>query len=60
MLLLQGTKRFGPPIPEIKVTIESIRDREHLEQLSLRLLEVFSWTALIPSPPQAPSTEGET
>jgi hypothetical protein len=50
-LLLQGTKRFGPPTPTAAATVEAMDDIDRLEQLSLRLLDVGSWEELLrPSP----------
>ncbi len=47
MLLRQGTKRFGPPSPEARSTLEEISDIGRLEVLGERLLDVESWDELL-------------
>jgi predicted transposase YdaD len=47
IVLLLGEKRFGPPDPEARAAIESLTDREKVEYLTQRLLEVESWHALL-------------
>lgn len=50
MLLLMGGKRFGKPDEGIKTTIEAITDLDHLERLTLRILDATSWTDLLQTP----------
>lgn len=47
MLVLQGTRRFGPPGEKTRSKIEAITDLDRLDALSLRLLEVNSWQELL-------------
>jgi predicted transposase YdaD len=47
ILLQMGQKRSGPPDPRVQTAIEAIGSREHLERLSLRLLDVSSWDELM-------------
>jgi predicted transposase YdaD len=48
MILLQGTKRFGPPAADVTAALEAIDDLERLEELQLKLLDVASWPELLP------------
>jgi len=47
MLLRQGRKRFGPPDPHVQTALERIDNRERLEELGERLLDVFTWNELL-------------
>lgn len=47
LLVLQGTRRFGPPSDETRAAIERITDLDQLEGLGLRLLDVGSWEELL-------------
>jgi hypothetical protein len=49
MLLILGEIRFGTPRKKIRETIEMIRDLEHLERLSRRLVDasISDWTGLL-------------
>jgi hypothetical protein len=47
ILLLLGRKRFGEPIPEIVLALQSIDDLDRLEHMNLRLLDVSSWKELM-------------
>ncbi|MCS6861010.1 MAG: DUF4351 domain-containing protein [Abditibacteriales bacterium] len=47
ILLLQGTKRFGPPSEETRAALEAITSVERLEYLAQRLLDVSSWEELL-------------
>jgi predicted transposase YdaD len=47
ILLRQGRKRFGPPDAHVQATLESINNRERLEALSERLLDVSTWDELL-------------
>jgi predicted transposase YdaD len=51
ILLLLGEKRFGPPDPAARSAIEALTDREKVEYLTQRLLEVESWHALLDAQP---------
>lgn len=46
-LLRQGTKRFGPPSPEVVASLEAIDEPARLEFLLERLLDVTSWEELL-------------
>jgi hypothetical protein len=46
-LLLQGRKRFGEPSPEIELALRKIEDLDRLDRMSVRLLEVSTWTELL-------------
>ena len=50
ILLLQGRKRFGEPSLEIELALRKIEDLERLDRMSLRLLDVSSWTDLLETP----------
>ena len=47
LLMLQGSKRFGPPDAKTAAAIEAITDLERLEQLGERLLDASSWEELL-------------
>jgi hypothetical protein len=47
LLLLQGTARFGAPNEATRAAIEGMNSVELLEPLSIRLLDVSSWDALL-------------
>jgi len=47
IIIRQGTRRFGPPSSDVLERLSAIDSLEFLEALSLRLLEVESWTELI-------------
>jgi len=47
LLLLMGTKRFGPPDAPTRAAIDELDSPKRLEQLSERLLEVASWEELL-------------
>ena len=46
-LLRQGRKRFGEPDERIRQAICDVQDRDRLEQLSERLLDVACWDELL-------------
>ncbi len=46
-LLRQGRKRFGDPSPETEAALGAIEDRERLERLTERLLDVATWDELL-------------
>ena len=46
-VMLQGSKRFGPPDAETSAAIEAITDLDRFEQLCERLLDVSSWQELL-------------
>jgi hypothetical protein len=48
---LQATKRFGPPGRRVLAALDRIDELETLEELTLRLLDVFSWAELLALPP---------
>jgi predicted transposase YdaD len=48
-LLLQGSKLFREPSPEVKATVEAIDSVEKLDHLLLRLLDAESWDDLLKS-----------
>ena len=47
VILLQGRKRFGAPDAKTVAALEAIAERETLERLAERLLEVESWNELL-------------
>jgi hypothetical protein len=49
VLLLMGTQRFGPPLPEARSAIEALRDLDTLERLTLNVLKTTSWQELLKS-----------
>jgi len=52
MLLLQGEVRFGAPDEPTRNAIEAIRDLEHLERMSKRILDasIVDWDGLLDTP----------
>jgi hypothetical protein len=50
ILLRMGQKRFGPPGEAIVAAIDGITDREQVEALTERLLDVSSWDELLAPP----------
>lgn len=46
-LLALGRKRIGEPLPEIVLELNKIEDADRLERMTLRILEVSSWTELV-------------
>lgn len=46
-LLRLGRKRFGEPKPAVRETLLAMQNREHLEELTERLLDVSSWDELL-------------
>ncbi|HWE93654.1 MAG TPA: DUF4351 domain-containing protein, partial [Tepidisphaeraceae bacterium] len=48
MLILQGTKKFGPPDDRVLSKIRNIADVEQLMALGGRLLDATSWEELLP------------
>ena len=52
LLVLQGEIRFGTPDERILGHVEAIRDIEHLERLSRRVVDtnVQDWDGLLGSP----------
>jgi predicted transposase YdaD len=52
VLLIQGEIRFGAPNERIRNAIEEIRDLEHLERMSRRLLDtnLHDWEGLLDTP----------
>jgi predicted transposase YdaD len=52
MLVLLGEDRFGAPDESTRIAIEGIRDLEHLERLSRRLLDpnINGWEELLDTP----------
>jgi hypothetical protein len=49
-LLIQGRNRFGPPVAEIVMALESIHSEKRLERLHKRLPEVSNWQELLGAP----------
>ncbi len=47
LLLRQGTKKFGAPTAAVIATLDSIRERERLEDLADHLLDVSTWDELL-------------
>ena len=47
IILSQGRRKFGVPLPEVVVTLEGIVDQAKLESISDRLLDVSSWEELL-------------
>lgn len=47
MLLRQGRKRFGPPDAHVLAMLDGINNRERLEELGERLLDVSTWDELL-------------
>jgi predicted transposase YdaD len=49
LLILLGEDRFGAPDPATRSAIEAIRDLEHLENLSRRLVDprIDNWNDLL-------------
>lgn len=47
LLFRLGTKRFGEPSPTISDLVNTIQDREKLEQLTEQILDVASWDELL-------------
>ena len=60
VIIKMGTRRFGPPSDEVLEHLSKIESLEILEALSLRLLEVESWTELLDGAEnaQSPGTNG--
>jgi hypothetical protein len=50
MLLIVGSKRFGPPDDKTKTALEKIISIKRLEMLALRLLDVETWQELLQKP----------
>ncbi|HET6573117.1 MAG TPA: hypothetical protein VFG68_05915 [Fimbriiglobus sp.] len=46
-VLRQGQEKFGKPTDEQRRRLEAIEDLPRLERLSLRLLKVGDWDALL-------------
>lgn len=46
-VLLLGTKKFGPPSPEIVAALAGITDATRLEAISLRVLDATDWADLM-------------
>jgi predicted transposase YdaD len=49
-LLLVGNARFGPPRADVVAVLDTIDNRERLEELHVRLLKVSSWEELLELP----------
>jgi hypothetical protein len=49
-LLLLGRKRLGEPAPEILLALQKIEDLDRFDRMTLRILEVSSWTELLDTP----------
>lgn len=49
VILLLGKKRLGSPPPEIEALLSIINNRERLDGMIERLLDVASWEELIAS-----------
>jgi hypothetical protein len=47
VLLRQGTKRFGPPTPEVAAALAGIADLTRLERLAERILDATGWDDLL-------------
>jgi predicted transposase YdaD len=56
ILLMQGSKRFGPADVIVTTAVNGINDLEELERLSERLLDVHSWQELFTPPDATPQT----
>lgn len=50
MLLRIGGKRFGPAPAEVVAGVQAITDREHLERIADRVVEVSGWDDLLATP----------
>jgi len=50
MLVRLGTRRFGPPHPQVEATLTAIQDLERLEHLEDAVLTATSWDELIATP----------
>jgi hypothetical protein len=48
-LLRQGSKRFGPPTPELESRIRSIQNISQLEAMTEKILDSQSWNELLES-----------
>lgn len=46
-IVRQGTKRFGPPNPDMKQKLDAIVDLEQLHALSDKVIDANSWSELI-------------
>jgi hypothetical protein len=51
LLGLLGRGRFGEPSPEVVAALESIKDLDRLEELTVRLLKAGSWGELLDQSP---------
>jgi hypothetical protein len=49
LLLLVGTKKFGPPSPSVRAEIEAIAEPARLERLGERILDAVDWNDLMRS-----------
>ena len=47
LLLAQGTAKFGQPSPAQQIKLDATDNLERLKRLSVRLLKVESWDALL-------------
>jgi hypothetical protein len=50
LLIRIGAKRLGPPPPSVVDALGAIQDREQLERLAERTLDVESWAELLEPP----------
>ena len=50
ILLMLGSKRFGPASPDVQRQIEQQSGIERLEELTQRVLEASSWDDLLAAP----------
>lgn len=51
MIVRQGTKKFGPPTPEVTGKLKAEEDLDALNDLSERLLDVATWDDLLAGAP---------
>lgn len=50
ILLALGQQRFGKPTPEILVAVNALDDLDRFARMTLRILDVSSWTELLETP----------
>jgi hypothetical protein len=50
LILRQGTKRFGPPTPEVEAAMRATADHARLERLADRVIDATSWADLLATP----------
>ncbi len=50
VLIRQGSRKIGPPDPEMEAELKSIRDPGRLERLVAAILTAKSWQELLATP----------